>query len=394
MKTVLAIVAALLFVAAFAMARRPAPEVKRPMAPTQPPSATALPPPRTETPAPPAPPVEKPAPPPRDPIDAMFDRLLEAFRRGDREAVAKLVKELLALSKPADVPPEQNGAFAYLKAFEVMSALSEAETAAVAAMQAGTPTPDQVALLEALVARNREAIEAMKAAGAYEKCAYPVAYEKLFDAELAHISKVMQGMKLLESDAFLLARRGDDSAASKLAMQRLGDSLAGEPILISQLVRNVVLQHAGQGDPATLRPILKQVMMMELAAGIDWGMQQVAAGREASPEIVAMAEHYIESMREASALFPRPWHETREAWKALLARVTTGDWRADGSRMLLPAFDNVADRIATTEAMLGAPLDPFTGKAYLKRGSVTYSVGPNGIDDGGDPKLDVVVPAK
>jgi len=249
-----------------------------------------------------------------------------------------------------------------------------------------------IALLEALVGRCEEVLRKLKEAGLWKSCAYPIEYEKGPAAELPHVARMMRAGDLLAAEAWVRRRAGADDRDSAVALGRLADSLQQEPLLVSQLVRSLLLSRSGVGDPESMRPVLARVMEMEVASAMAGGFDALGQGDLRDPRVRAMAEHYVETMREASALMTRPWHESRAALEELFrTRIEPSDWRGDASRQLLPAFWRVVDVVARAEAARGPAVDPFSGKPMVSRGGVTYSVGPNGVDDGGDAKLDIVL---
>ncbi|GEM_PF-1210923 len=86
---------------------------------------------------------------------------------------------------------------------------------------------------------------------------YPLDFSKGFDIELPHLGQLRQAARLLQADAVVKAGEGDYSEAVEdvIAGMKLGDAVAQEPILISQLVRiavygimNDAVQQSGRGE--------------------------------------------------------------------------------------------------------------------------------------------------
>lgn len=325
-------------------------------------------------------------------------RLRQALADGDLEAIARLRKELLDLITPSPVPDDRNGALVYLKAFPLIAPLDEGLQLALAALKAGGALPAQLAALEAYLAANASGLALLREAAAYDRCRYPIALEDGFNTRLTHIPELRKAAKALDVEAAVAAAKGLDAEGSRRTLAKLADSLKDEPVLVSQLVRCSCLQEAGGADPATLRPIWRDVMYAELTAAIHLGQTEMAWGSLALPEIRRMAERYLDFVAESADLVVRPWHENHVALEELLRRtVDSDDPDMEGVRYLAPSFAKITTSVARAEARCAPPVDPFTGRAFLEKDGVLYSPGPDLVDDGGDPEKDVVLkprPAK
>jgi hypothetical protein len=89
------------------------------------------------------------------------------------------------------------------------------------------------------VATNQVALELLEKGLALKSCRYPVDLTPGLHALLPHLPKLKASVQLLELDALIKAEAGDlDSATRRIEeMWALSDSLAQEPIIISQLLR-------------------------------------------------------------------------------------------------------------------------------------------------------------
>ena len=117
-----------------------------------------------------------------------------------------------------------------------------------------------------------------------------------------------------------------------------------------------------------------------------------------TPEVLALPEErvamegYVRTLAEAADLMSRPWYESHAALLSLVERWEQTKTPSIGLLDSLKDLVGFTESLARLEARKSPALDPFTGRPMLERSGRRYSVGPNGIDDGGDPYLDVLVP--
>ncbi len=338
----------------------------------------------------PAPKVPAPAPATPDRLETALERLRAAALAGDRAAMALAAKELLDAARPTSIPDERNGAPAWLAAFDLLAERPEELDDAYAALQDGRATPEQLRALQAWVDANSGAWTALLEASAFDEARYPLDFDKGMDMELGHIAKLMKAGRFLDAKARLLEAEGKDSAGIRRVHGRLADSLADEPILISQLVRCLQVREAGC-SAESVRSQVRPMLMLDLAAAVQYGLRELPEGTLGTSELRAMATHYFDCMAQLEALLAKPYYEARDGLLALQDRIQHSGPEGEGSRMMMPGVVNLAAAFAAAEAALKPELDPFSGKAFLRRGDVLYSVGKDGVDNGGNPELDLIV---
>jgi hypothetical protein len=93
--------------------------------------------------------------------------------------------------------------------------------------------------LGAVLATNQTLLDVLHSATALTNSRYPVDLTKGFQALLPHLAKVKSSVQLLTAEAMLHASNGDieKALAALHAAGAVADSMAEEPLLISQLVR-------------------------------------------------------------------------------------------------------------------------------------------------------------
>ncbi len=93
--------------------------------------------------------------------------------------------------------------------------------------------------IAAYLAANGEAFELLHEGAGFKLSRYPVDISKGFRSDLAHLSHVRKGARMLGLEAILEAENDRPASATKslLALLGLARSLANEPLLVSQLVR-------------------------------------------------------------------------------------------------------------------------------------------------------------
>ncbi|HYF01324.1 MAG TPA: hypothetical protein VEJ18_20545 [Planctomycetota bacterium] len=426
------------------LARRPQETVERPSAPrpSDPVPALSEAAPASEAVAPPAPKAA------RTRAASAFEGLLEALRGGDRAKIQQALDELYVELVPPPVPDAENAALLYKKAFEkYQGELSDEEADILGRLsEHGHVTPDERAKLQALLDRNREALELLHQAAGRAKCNFNLDYTQGFRMEMPHIEGLIRGAKLLNLEALLAGK--DGPAGSSYAALRLAEAVADEPVLVSQLVRvvchgigNEARQLALAGDvgrdhllalvqqfaPDRIRASAEKTLLLELYSGVKLALGGDPAGVAPGVKIRRpddpLGSHdlslYAETLGEYAALAGRPYHEVRDRLQEIQTTTVNGaPWYAEMTRQMLPSLAKAAERQAVAEATLGTgqlaaalklyqqahgaypasldalqtllpalPVDPFTGRPYVYRregsGFVVYSVGSDGADGGG-----------
>jgi len=111
--------------------------------------------------------------------------------------------------------------------------------------------------LTELLATNQLALRLLHSAQATNRCRYSIDLNKLLSASLNYEFRVMYGVKLLTTEALLHAADGDSQQATSsfLAAGLLADSLADDPLLISQIMRgaswNIIVRRLEHGVELT-----------------------------------------------------------------------------------------------------------------------------------------------
>ena len=165
---------------------------------------------------------------------------VEAIRQQGYPAT---LAELDAWYRP--VPEAENAALVYLKAFALLN-LTNAQSGPgwfsgnEWLPKRGQPVAaEDQAELAALLATNGPALTLLYSGAALKRSRYPVDLKEGLVAQLPHLSQVKQAVLLLGAQALAQATAGETEKATQalLAAGRVADSLAEEPVLISQLVR-------------------------------------------------------------------------------------------------------------------------------------------------------------
>jgi len=141
--------------------------------------------------------------------------------------------ELNAWYKP--VPDAQNNARVYEEVFALpgFGNITFPDRSGVLSVQ------DRRQVAE-LLATNQVALRLLHSAHASNRCRYSIDLNKFFSTSMGYTFRVMDGVRLLTAEALLHAADGESQQATSsfLAAGLLADSLAEEPLLISQIIRN------------------------------------------------------------------------------------------------------------------------------------------------------------
>jgi len=145
----------------------------------------------------------------------------------------------------AAVPPDENAALILTNAFAHLVKVNTNTPNLPIIGRGKLPprneplSPEMSQAIADYVATNQMALELLEKGLALKSCRYPVDLTPGVDALLPHLSKLKASAQLLELDALINAEAGDFPGATRRieAMWALSESLAQEPIIISQLLR-------------------------------------------------------------------------------------------------------------------------------------------------------------
>ena len=339
------------------------------------------------------------------------------------------------------------GAFdAYVEDEELEALLPRARNRDVDFPAAGEPLPAEMAeAMEAYVALNAQTLALLDDAAAIPECRYPVDLTRGFEAVMPHVGKLRPCAELLVFRATLEAGRGqsDRAAKSVKSVLALAGSVRNEPMLISLLVRTSIealgrravermLGQAGWTDEQLAdlsrafadtidEGAMPRAVAGERALGLGaWDMLASESGFAALAgfsgladadrmaylrimgENVALAEDPIGHAVDIDAMVretPQYCFVTRAIVPAMGAAIANGRQADAETRMVLVALAVKRHQLAHGKLPEGldelvpdyldaVPIDPFDGKPLryepTDTGAIVYSVGTDGIDDGGE----------
>ena len=306
-------------------------------------------------------------------------------------------------------------------------------------------TPDEKSKVTEFLAANQDLIgdirEMAKRGGPV--CALDFSKDYI---DVSHLSHLRSCARVLRADAILNGMKGDYSGAVEdiIAGMRLGDALAQEPLLLSQLVRislyetmnnaiqnsfngadlspeltSRLLTHVAQADrhEATSEALVGELSMM-LGASRDPNRNPFARLTDADAKacydiisrlIVAAGLPYHQAAPELDQIekrikeLPKIAVFSRDLLPGVVVRVSLAQARHEAMLDLIQLgilVEQYKARTGSCPATLNAiapglggtlPADPFTGKEYHYRlsddGFILYSVGQNCKDDGGKHDL-------
>jgi hypothetical protein len=291
-------------------------------------------------------------------------------------------------------------------------------------------TDSERAKVAEFLAANHDLISEIRALAARGGPVHALDFSKGFALLLPHLARMRSCARLLRADAVVNATEGNYAAAVDdiIAGMKLGDALALEPILISQLVRIAiygVMYNAIEGslDGADLSPELTDKLMAQVAqayhrdsfsesfAGeLYFGRQLFSAVRSGDrsgvPEGVDLGPLreedevvYVDIMKGLIAASRLPYYEAALKLHELEQETGALPGTMTYSRQLLPALTRACQAQARHEAMLdliqigilleqyrartgsfpdtldaiaadlggSVPVDPFSGKSYRYR---------------------------
>ena len=310
-------------------------------------------------------------------------------------------------------------------------------------------TADEQVLLRGYVEKNREAIELLKEASHRPNNVFLPGVEEGLDlssARLQLITGFCGASRLLDVAANV--SEGPERTELALAAGRLAAASSSDPSLVSQLVSRIsqeigvsILQETLASFPEeSLLEICSSPGLDEIHASFERALYGEAYRATAEllkdsprlngkdlqslkhPEAALDLAYFADTVGECAALLQRPYFEVRDQLQSLqMERVTGAPAYAELSKALLPGIIAAASYQAVNEGQAGTvqlaaalnlyqqrngaypssledlrgvlpvlPIDPCSGKSFLYRregaGFVVYSVGVNGMDDGGDAK--------
>jgi len=240
--------------------------------------------------------------------------------------------------------------------------------------------------LRAFVAKRKTALEKLVGALNRPYCRFPLDYSKGLLAEVPHVSTLMSFARALNARTLLSLRAGDHAASLRdlRLTLRLSGCLAGEPLLVSQLVRYVIFDRAFEilkMDLLALSPeewkALAQAFRaatfggefarsfeMERASAIDLcrtyyfegkqgeGAAKIPVGGWVLPLFAAKAGTYhLRVMERAIILARQPYPKARGGELALKRELESDPrWYELLTRLLLPAILRAHGSEARAEA--------------------------------------------
>jgi hypothetical protein len=141
------------------------------------------------------------------------------------------------------VPTAENAALVYTNAFALLTNSEGPITNFMSkswlpALGQGLSAEEKVQLTEVLKA-NQAGLRLLYAAPAPGRSRYPIQLQEGFAVPLRHLAGIKRAVSLLTAEALMHATDGDAARATQalLAAGRVADSVAEEPIVVSQLVR-------------------------------------------------------------------------------------------------------------------------------------------------------------
>ena len=231
-----------------------------------------------------------------------------------------------ALSAEEAIPPEENAATYYNKAFGLMKdwPSEDAETRARKIIKEGWKEEDKE--LEELLKANEPAFEEFRKGLVKEKCRF-ISGEITYDTPLPHLKKARDMARLLMLEARLYERNGDLEKAitNSLDVIKLGRDLGQDRILISKLVDIAIfsISYAALKDlvgsenltPALSRITLSRVMELEERSV---SMRETLEG-EAAVAKSAVRWTLIDIEEEAATKAEEtPLEKTKKMWRNFL----------------------------------------------------------------------------
>jgi hypothetical protein len=253
--------------------------------------------------------------------------------------------------------------------------------------------------LRALVTSNAQAL-ALARLGLSRACSVHT------DDTITNLSSGLRGMSEVRTLCLLLAQEGhlaemenrnSDAARCYLDSIRLGNACSRGGVIIQRLV-GIAFESVGRVPLAQLTPKLS----CQQARSVITELEKADATGVAWKDIISN-EHRFERYELAhdSGFHPVSWIIMRwQRWRSdrlslHLHNAATAHLRLLATELALRCYQSSTGRAAARlddlvpDYLAKVPQDPFTGRAliYRPRGTnwLLYSVGPDGVDDGGKP---------
>lgn len=265
------------------------------------------------------------------------DLQVEAIRR---QGYPVTPAELDAWYRP--VPADENAALLYLNAFaqplfydnsKISQRMGEKDW--LPPRGRGWLTEDKAGL-EAFLATNQATLQLLYAVPATNASRYPIDLTQGCFTLLSHLSKVKRAISVLSDEALLRASQGEpeEAVAALEAAGKVADSLAEEPVLISQLVRvagwNILVTRLERVLGLTALSEAQLVRLQEVLAKAE---RPRALARTLAGERVCGLAVFTEPNPQALGLSSsRSWQRVGERfrWNLMLSLLkTTGLWQKD-----------------------------------------------------------------
>lgn len=291
-------------------------------------------------------------------------------------------------------------------------------------------TDGDKAKIAKFLATNEDLLSEMRRMAQRGAPVYPLDFSQGFAMLLPHLARSRQCSRVLRASAVLKGTKGDYAGAVEdiIAGMKLGDALAREPILISQLVRIAIYGIMGSAvensfDGSDLSPELTRRLMTQLAqadhrddfagtftgemyfglkafadirAGIPTGL---GAESDFGPPQEADEKAYVEILSRIGSAARLPYYEAATEVSQIQSDVENMPQTLSYSRQLLPALGRACEAQARHEAIIdlmqigllveqykgrngsypdtldeiasslggSVPVDPFSGKGYRYR---------------------------
>ena len=293
-------------------------------------------------------------------------------------------------------------------------------------------TDGQKSQVTKFIAANRHLLQEIRRVADKGGPAYPLDFSKGYEMELTHLAQMRSCARLLRASAFLKGMEGDYTAAVDdiTTVMKLGDALAQEPVLFSQLVRIAIYLIANSAiqddfDVADLSPELAERLTTHLAradyrealadslvAELHMNRKVFSALRsgdrtdipkelDLGPPGKSDEEIYVKIMQRLISALRLPYHEALPELTRIDGDIADLPQELSYSSLLLPALTRTGVAQARHEAALDVaqlgivleqhkgregsypltldpiaehfggtlPVDPFTGQAYVYRPS-------------------------
>ncbi|MBV8882337.1 MAG: sigma-70 family RNA polymerase sigma factor, partial [Planctomycetaceae bacterium] len=189
-------------------------------------------------------------------VKTSLERVLAALRTRDADKIRATLEALRGELAQAPVPDARNAALLYRKAFDKIN-WKEADWGRWVNIIDHDPLlPQDRAGIKASLSSNQEALALLHQAAALPGCDFGLDYSKGAALEMPHLTKLMESSKLLAIEA-LVADDADLPSVAKVS-GRLAEAVADEPVLISQLVRDVCQMTASQARERSLQSAMSE----------------------------------------------------------------------------------------------------------------------------------------